>query len=320
MSRTRDKKVEQIKNLLGDEIEIYKKFVHLQYNGNVFKGLCPFHKEVSPSFTVFENGRYYCFGCGKNGPNVVEFISQIRKISFESAFKLVENDLETIEKQYEERVKRVVVKSDNLIEFDDMLFTLKHAKYWDKYLLPERFLRKRNVFAVKKLAFNKKVKKIDSDTIVFAYYAEDIDRVKLLFIGPKVKKEDKWKNNVPNIYLWNFPKTHQEELWIMKSRKDGLCMEFHFGKSHTDLQNESAAILLNNNLTKLNSISNKNILCLGSDKQARGEEKIIKKYTDWDSFYTPPNLLDRGVQDISDYISKFGVDSLENLLIKRNLI
>ena len=52
-------------------------YVNLKRAGRNLKGLCPFHSEKTPSFTVYpENGSYYCFGCGSGG-DVITFIKKI---------------------------------------------------------------------------------------------------------------------------------------------------------------------------------------------------------------------------------------------------
>ena len=59
--------------------------VKLTRRGNSVIGLCPFHNEKTPSFTVSdEKGLYYCFGCGANG-DVIQFISDINALDFRGA-------------------------------------------------------------------------------------------------------------------------------------------------------------------------------------------------------------------------------------------
>ena len=68
--------IEEIKyrNPIEDVISGY---VALKRAGSNLVGLCPFHSEKSPSFTVFVgNGSFYCFGCGAGG-NVISFIYRI---------------------------------------------------------------------------------------------------------------------------------------------------------------------------------------------------------------------------------------------------
>lgn len=49
--------------------------------GNVYRGLCPFHREKSPSFYVYEgSGRYKCYGCGEKG-DVFDFLIRLRETS-----------------------------------------------------------------------------------------------------------------------------------------------------------------------------------------------------------------------------------------------
>lgn len=56
--------------------------IKLQKNGPHYKGLCPFHQEKTPSFTVQDQkGSYYCFGCHAHG-DIIQFISEVDHLSF----------------------------------------------------------------------------------------------------------------------------------------------------------------------------------------------------------------------------------------------
>jgi DNA primase len=62
--------------------EIISQQIRLQKRGREYLGLCPFHKEKTPSFTVNdEKGLFYCFGCGAHG-DAISFIMQSQNISF----------------------------------------------------------------------------------------------------------------------------------------------------------------------------------------------------------------------------------------------
>ena len=51
-----------------DLVEVVSEYVVLQKKGREFSGLCPFHEEKTPSFTVSPTKQlYYCFGCGAGG-------------------------------------------------------------------------------------------------------------------------------------------------------------------------------------------------------------------------------------------------------------
>lgn len=73
----------------ADIIEIVGEFISLRKRGQNYLGLCPFHKEKTPSFTVSpDKGIYKCFGCGKAG-NVFTFIQEYHGLNFYEALQLV---------------------------------------------------------------------------------------------------------------------------------------------------------------------------------------------------------------------------------------
>ncbi len=64
-------------------------YVALKRRGKNLVGLCPFHNEKTPSFTVYpENGSFYCFGCGVGG-DVFSFVRQIENLDYIDAVKLL---------------------------------------------------------------------------------------------------------------------------------------------------------------------------------------------------------------------------------------
>ncbi len=70
-----------------DIVDVISQYVRLQKRGKNYLGLCPFHTEKTPSFTVSrEKGLYHCFGCGVGG-NVFTFLTQYEKISFGEALR-----------------------------------------------------------------------------------------------------------------------------------------------------------------------------------------------------------------------------------------
>ncbi|MEZ5931755.1 MAG: DNA primase [Alphaproteobacteria bacterium] len=68
-------------------VEIIGRYVRLVKRGREFTGLCPFHQEKTPSFTISEEkGFYHCFGCNQNG-NAVDFIMAIEGLDFGQAIQ-----------------------------------------------------------------------------------------------------------------------------------------------------------------------------------------------------------------------------------------
>ena len=66
----------------NDIVDVISQYVHLKRSGRNFFGLCPFHNEKSPSFSVSPDKQiFHCFGCGVGG-NVITFVSQIEGLNF----------------------------------------------------------------------------------------------------------------------------------------------------------------------------------------------------------------------------------------------
>ena len=72
-----------------DLVELVQGYVALTRRGRYFIGLCPFHKEKTPSFTVYAESQHYkCFGCGVAG-DVFTFVAQREGLGFKEAFTLL---------------------------------------------------------------------------------------------------------------------------------------------------------------------------------------------------------------------------------------
>src|SRR5437660_3242272 len=73
----------------ADIVRVLGEYVRLKKTGKDFSGLCPFHQEKTPSFTVSPIKQiFYCFGCG-NGGDVYNFVMDMEKCEFPEAVKLV---------------------------------------------------------------------------------------------------------------------------------------------------------------------------------------------------------------------------------------
>ena len=73
----------------NDIVDYVSKYVRLKKTGRDYSGLCPFHKEKSPSFHVSsEKQLFHCFGCGASG-NLVQFVMRTEGLDFVEALKLL---------------------------------------------------------------------------------------------------------------------------------------------------------------------------------------------------------------------------------------
>ena len=73
----------------SDIEDIISSYVSLKKRGRTFVGLCPFHNEKTPSFTVYpDTESYYCFGCGAGG-DVINFVKRIENLDYLDAVKML---------------------------------------------------------------------------------------------------------------------------------------------------------------------------------------------------------------------------------------
>ncbi len=109
--RISENKIEEIRSS-ANIVDVISEYVQLRKRGKNFIGLCPFHSEKTPSFTVSEEKQMFnCFGCHKGG-NVYKFLMEYEKISFlESVQELakkfginIELDEETSGRQSEQEI------------------------------------------------------------------------------------------------------------------------------------------------------------------------------------------------------------------------
>ena len=85
-------KIEEVRQS-ADIVSYISKYVRLKKSGRNFLGLCPFHKEKTPSFSVSpEKKIYHCFGCHKGG-DVIGFLMEVEKISYIEAIRRIAFEL-----------------------------------------------------------------------------------------------------------------------------------------------------------------------------------------------------------------------------------
>ena len=113
MVRYSDELIEEIKSR-NDIVDIISQYVVLKRSGRNFFGLCPFHKEKSPSFSVSPDKQiFHCFGCGVGG-NVFHFVSKIENLSFRETVEMLAErsgvELPTLENEEDNRLLQLKSK------------------------------------------------------------------------------------------------------------------------------------------------------------------------------------------------------------------
>lgn len=126
--RIPENKIEEIRST-ADIVEVISEFVQLRKRGRNFIGLCPFHTEKTPSFTVSEDKQiFHCFGCHAGG-NVYKFLMEYEKISFIEAVQEVASRV-GINLEFEEDTTGKETEQEILYEIN-----VQAARYFSDNLL-----------------------------------------------------------------------------------------------------------------------------------------------------------------------------------------
>ena len=146
MVRYSDELIDEIKSK-NDIVDIISQYVVLKRSGRNFFGLCPFHKEKSPSFSVSPDKQiFHCFGCGMGG-NVFHFLSKIENISFIESLEMLANraniELPTLTNQGDD--KKAYLKS-KVYEINKIAAIFYHENLYKANAKPaQEYVKKRKL-------------------------------------------------------------------------------------------------------------------------------------------------------------------------------
>ena len=121
-----DEIIEEVR-VKNDIVDVISGYLRLQKKGSSYFGLCPFHNEKSPSFSVSRQKQmYYCFGCGAGG-NVFTFLMEYENYSFQEALKVLADraGVTLPETEYSEEARKRAGLKATLLEINKLA-----AKYY----------------------------------------------------------------------------------------------------------------------------------------------------------------------------------------------
>ena len=143
MARIKDSSVDAVK-AAAEIVPLVEDYVRLRKAGGTYKGLCPFHQERTPSFTVTPaRGTFKCFGCGEGG-DAIAFVERIEQVDFVEAIELLAKRF-SVEIEHEEtspeaeRERRRRERQRNVLEratafYERMLWESEQGAFAREYL------------------------------------------------------------------------------------------------------------------------------------------------------------------------------------------
>lgn len=302
------------------------------YLGNV--GKCMYRpwgrKERDPSWGIFPGDVWFYrdFATGETGNAIhfvgkyfcLDFVQAIRKIEYDFGFGGEEISATPVKVTWETPDMKKEYAEINII---DMPFAKRHHDFWNIAEVSEEHCKRMNTYAVKSLAINKKRMSIGDDEAVFAYYCPEEIGYKIYF--PE-RREKKFKNNVTNLYLWNFSNLERcEDLIIQKSNKD-MNVTTMITPCVTATQNESHGIFTEDIVSRINSITPSPWIWYGADRQGVEASTTITGTNCWKYINTPKEFLP-DVNDVYGFVKMHnlqkmgtGLKELEKFMKEKKLI
>ena len=136
--------VEEVR-LKNDIVDVISSYVKLQKKGSSYFGLCPFHNEKSPSFSVSRQKQmFYCFGCGAGG-NVFTFLMEYENYSFVEALRVLADraGVELPKMEYSREAQEKAEQRTVLLEINKLAAKYFYAQLKERLYIFEKQTIKR---------------------------------------------------------------------------------------------------------------------------------------------------------------------------------
>jgi len=288
-----------------DIIEVVGGFVKLKKRGTNYLGLCPFHNERTPSFTVSHTKEIFkCFGCGKSG-NTISFLMEHEKLSYVEALKWLANrynvEVEETEVSHEQKIQQQTSESLFIINqfaqqyYSRMLFESEEGKTIGLTYLQERgfsieTIRKFGIGYAPdtKDGFSKEARAkqfnqdllqksglvVDRNGMLIDNYRDRIifpihnNTGKLIGFGARlIKSNDKAPKYI---------NTPENELYV----KSKILYGTYFARHAIDKANECLLVEGYTDVISLHQAGIENTVASGGTSLTHDQLRLIKKYTD----------------------------------------
>ncbi len=287
-----------------DIIEIIGSFVKLKKRGANYLGLCPFHNEKSPSFTVSPVKEIYkCFGCGKSG-NTIGFLMEQEKYSYTEALRWLANkynvEIEESETSPEFKVQQQAAESLYIINsfaqsfFTDKLFHSEEGQDIALSYLKERGFRE-EIIKKFQLGFNPTAR----DEFTQAAVASQYNKEYLLKSGLVAQRDEKLMDNYRGRIIFpvhnqsgkilgfgariiktndkapKYINTPENELYV----KSKILYGSYFARQSIDKADECLLVEGYTDVVSLHQAGIENVVASGGTSLTPDQLRLIKKYT-----------------------------------------
>lgn len=296
--------IQQITNRI-DIIDVVGEFVKLKKRGTNYLGLCPFHGEKTPSFTVSPAKEIYkCFGCGKSG-NTITFLMEHEKYSYVEALKWlaerynipVEETQKTAEQVQQLQVADSLYAINHFAQkfFTEQLFQTEEGMQIAHSYLKERGFRD-EIIQKFQIGYNPEAR----DTLTKALLANQFNPELLPKTGLVSNRNNELADNYRNRIIFpihnnsgkiigfgarvigksdrgpKYINTPENEIYV----KSKILYGSYFARTAIDRANECLLVEGYTDVVSLHQAGIENVVASGGTSLTVDQLRLIKKYTD----------------------------------------
>lgn len=296
--------IQQITNRI-DIIDVVGEFVKLKKRGTNYLGLCPFHGEKTPSFTVSPAKEIYkCFGCGKSG-NTITFLMEHEKYSYVEALKWlaerynipVEETQKTAEQVQQIQIADSLYAINNFAQkfFTEQLFHTEEGMQIAHSYLKERGFRD-EIIQKFQIGYNPESR----DTLTKALLANQFNPELLPKTGLVANRNNELTDNYRNRIIFpihnnsgkiigfgarvigksdrgpKYINTPENEIYV----KSKILYGSYFARTAIDRSNECLLVEGYTDVVSLHQAGIENVVASGGTSLTVDQLRLIKKYTD----------------------------------------
>ena len=296
--------IEQIKNRI-DIIDVVGEYVKLKKRGANYLGLCPFHNEKTPSFTVSPAKELYkCFGCGKSG-NTITFLMEHDKMSYVEALKWLaaRYNIEVEETESTPEQKQLQLAADSLYIinnfaqkfFDEKLFLSEEGQNIALSYLKERGFRE-DIIKKFQIGYNPSQRdELTTALLQNQFNRELLPKTGLVVVRNETELIDNYRgriifpihNNTGKIIGFGarvigkadkapkYINTPENEIYI----KSKVLYGSYFARLAIDKANECLLVEGYTDVVSLHQAGIENVVASGGTSLTTDQLRIIKKYS-----------------------------------------
>lgn len=287
-----------------DIVEIINSFIRLKKRGSNYLGLCPFHNEKTPSFTVSPAKEIYkCFGCGRSG-NTISFLMEHEKYSYVEALRWLaaKYNVEIEETETTPEVKLQQLNAESLYAinnfaqkyFTDILFNNEEGQDIGLSYLKQRGFRE-DIIKKFQLGFNPQAKDAFASTALTAKYNIDHLQKSGLVTVRDERPSDNYRGRIifpvhnqsgkivgfgarlikNNDKAPKYINTPENEIYI----KSKLLYGSYFARMAIDKADECLLVEGYTDVIALHQAGIENVVASGGTSLTPDQLRLVKKYT-----------------------------------------